>query len=69
MTDNLSEASDNISDHAELLDEKDNGGIVQLTVSYMNFFRNLWLILKNNDLAKKHSFLKSARSAAAELIA
>nr|XP_021842365.1 DNA mismatch repair protein MSH3 [Spinacia oleracea] len=69
FTDPASEASDNLSDHAVLLDENDKRGIVQLTVDYTKFFRNLWSILGNNDMAKKHEFLKSAKSAAAELIA
>ncbi|KAL2920635.1 DNA mismatch repair protein MSH3 [Bienertia sinuspersici] len=69
ITDGESIASDRILDKAGLLDKNDNRDVVQLTVAYMNFFRDLWSILENNDLAKKQEFMKIARSSAAGLIA
>lgn len=65
-----SEASDNLSDHAKMLDENDDRDMVRLsTVASKKFFRDLWSALGNNDLANRDDFLKAARSAAAELIA
>ena len=69
LKNDVGDTSNNISDHADLLDEDDNRGAAQLTIAYMKFFRNLWSIFGDNDLAKKLEILKCARSAAAELIA
>uniref|UniRef100_A0A803M0F0 DNA mismatch repair protein MSH3 n=1 Tax=Chenopodium quinoa TaxID=63459 RepID=A0A803M0F0_CHEQI len=69
LTDGASDASDNLSDLADLLNKNDNRGMIQLADAYIKFFRNLWLILGNNDLGKQPDTWKSARSAAAELIA